>query len=87
MHHAAPSLTPLERTSAFTTDCPLRLATLSDGLRQLIENPGLRASMSENSLRLIFRQGFEENIAGLCRALSIAASGFPYRSLAVLRGN
>lgn len=54
----------------------LNVAALADCLRQLIENPGLRASMSENSLRIIARHGFEQNISGLRQALSIAVPGF-----------
>ncbi len=55
----------------------LDVAALAGCLRPLIEDPGLRASMSENSLRIISRHGFEENIAGLRQALSMTVSGFP----------
>ena len=54
----------------------LDVAALAGCLRQLLADPALRASMGENSLRIIAGQSFEEDIAGLRRALSIAVPGF-----------
>ncbi len=52
-------------------------AALSDCLRRLIGDPALRASMGENSLRIIAGQSFEEDVAGLRSALAITVPGFP----------
>lgn len=64
----------------------LDVAALSDCLRQLIENPELRASMSRNSLRIMEHHTFEEDVAGLRSALAIAVPGFPEHSPAAHQG-
>lgn len=64
----------------------LNVAALSDCLRQLIENPELRASMSRNGLRMMEHHSFEEDVAGLRRALAIAVPGFPEQSPAARHG-
>jgi glycosyltransferase involved in cell wall biosynthesis len=53
------------------------VAALSDCLRRLMDDPGLRATMGENALRVIAQQSFEEDVAGLRRALSITVPDFP----------
>jgi len=45
-------------------------------LRQIIENPELRISMGENSLRLIQKYSFEQNVSGLRQALGRLVPGF-----------
>lgn len=45
-------------------------------LRRLLENPVLRASMGENSLRLIQQYSFDQDVAGLRQALSHTVPGF-----------
>ncbi|MGA7887697.1 MAG: glycosyltransferase family 4 protein [Acidobacteriaceae bacterium] len=50
--------------------------TLSRCLRRLIDDPTVRASMGQNSLRLIQQQSFEEDIIGLRRALAMVVPGF-----------
>lgn len=55
----------------------LDVAALADCLRRLIGDPALRASMGENSLRIIARHSFEEDVAGLRSALAITVPGFP----------
>jgi glycosyltransferase involved in cell wall biosynthesis len=49
---------------------------LSQCLRRLIDDPALRATMGENSLRIIQQYSFEEDVAGLRRALALVVSGF-----------
>lgn len=49
---------------------------LSHCLRRLIDDPSLRAAMGENSLRLIQRYSFEQDVAGLRQALAHALPGF-----------
>lgn len=49
---------------------------LSDCLARLLGDPALRASMGENSLRLIQQFSFEQNVAGLRQALAHAVPGF-----------
>ncbi len=60
----------------------LDVAALASCVRQLIADPALRASMGENSLRIIARQSFEEDVAGLRRALSMTVPGFREHSSA-----
>jgi glycosyltransferase involved in cell wall biosynthesis len=49
---------------------------LSNCLARLIEDPALRTSMGENSLRLIQQFSFEQDVAGLRQALAHAVPGF-----------
>jgi glycosyltransferase involved in cell wall biosynthesis len=49
---------------------------LSQCLRRLIEDPGLRATMGENSLRIIRTYSFEQDVAGLRQSLGVAVPGF-----------
>jgi glycosyltransferase involved in cell wall biosynthesis len=49
---------------------------LASYMQRLIDNPGLRASMGENSLRLIQQFTFEQDIAGLRQALAHTIPGF-----------
>lgn len=49
---------------------------LAGCLRRLIDDPVLRASMGQNSLRVVQQQSFEEDIAGLRQALAFAVPGF-----------
>jgi glycosyltransferase involved in cell wall biosynthesis len=49
---------------------------LSRCLRRLLDDPALRATMGENSLRVIQQYSFEEDVAGLRQALSLALPGF-----------
>jgi len=65
----------------------LNVAALAGCLRQLIADPALRRSMGENSLRIIAHQSFEEDVAGLRRALSMAVPGFREHSPAVADGH
>jgi glycosyltransferase involved in cell wall biosynthesis len=48
---------------------------LSGCLRRLLDDPALRATMGENSLRVIQQYSFEENVAGLRHALALAVPG------------
>jgi glycosyltransferase involved in cell wall biosynthesis len=50
---------------------------LSHCLRRLIDDPALRASMGENSLRLVQQYSFDQDVAGLRHALAHAVPGFP----------
>jgi glycosyltransferase involved in cell wall biosynthesis len=54
----------------------LDVDALSRCLRRLLDDPALRATMGENSLRVIQQYSFEENVAGLRHALSLAVPGF-----------
>ncbi|HEX4311209.1 MAG TPA: glycosyltransferase family 4 protein [Acidobacteriaceae bacterium] len=49
---------------------------LAQGLRQLIDDPTRRAAMGENSLRIIQQHSFEQDIAGLRKALASVSPGF-----------
>jgi glycosyltransferase involved in cell wall biosynthesis len=55
---------------------PQDVPTLCDRLRCLIENPGLRAAMGENSLKIIQHYSFEQDITGFRHALAHAVRGF-----------
>jgi len=48
---------------------------LTQCLRRLIEDPALRATMGENSLRIIRQYSFDADVEGLRRALSAAVPG------------
>ena len=54
----------------------LDVDALSRCLRRLLDDPALRATMGENSLRVIQQYSFEETVAGLRHALSLAVPGF-----------
>lgn len=54
----------------------LDVNALTGCLCKLLGDPALRASMGENSLRMIAHQSFEEDVAGLRRALAMAVPGF-----------
>jgi glycosyltransferase involved in cell wall biosynthesis len=56
--------------SAFDVD------SLTECLRKLIENPGLRTTMGENSLRIIQQYSFEQDVSGLRAALELCKPGF-----------
>ena len=45
-------------------------------LRRLLAEPELRKSMGENSLRLIQKYSFEQDVAGLRGALAHVVPGF-----------
>ena len=60
---------------------------LSRCLRRLLDDPALRATMGENSLRIIQQYSFEEDVAGLRRALALVATGFPKHPLVPHQGN
>jgi glycosyltransferase involved in cell wall biosynthesis len=49
--------------------------SLAECLRQLIENPELRTTMGENSLRLISQYSFAQDVAGLRQALELTVPG------------
>ena len=49
---------------------------LTDCLRRLLDDPALRASMGENSLRIIRQYSFEQDIEGLREALAHLVPGF-----------
>ena len=49
---------------------------LSVALRRIIEDPGMRRTMGENSLRLIQQYSFEQDVAGLRQALAHLLPGF-----------
>jgi glycosyltransferase involved in cell wall biosynthesis len=49
---------------------------LSQCLRHLLDNPGLRATMGENSLRIIQQYSFEQDVDGLRKALAVCIPGF-----------
>lgn len=51
----------------------LDVNALSACLRRLIDDPALRASMGENSLRIIQHYSFEEDVVGLRHALALVA--------------
>ena len=53
---------------------------LSQCLRRLIENPPLRATMGENSLRIIRQYSFEQDVTGLREALAAIRPQFPVSS-------
>jgi glycosyltransferase involved in cell wall biosynthesis len=46
------------------------------GLRHLLDDPALRATMGENSLRIIRQHSFEKNVAALRQALAFAVPQF-----------
>lgn len=52
------------------------VAALANCLRCLIDNPRLRTSMGENSLRIIHQHSFEQDVAGLRQALAHVLPGF-----------
>lgn len=52
------------------------VAALSDRLRRLIDDPGLSVSMGERSLRMIQQYSFEQDVAGLRRAIGHAVPEF-----------
>jgi glycosyltransferase involved in cell wall biosynthesis len=54
----------------------LDVDALTECLRRLVDDPALRATMGENSLRIIQQYSFEEDVAGLRRALALVVSGF-----------
>lgn len=49
---------------------------LSQCLRRLVEDPGLRATMGENSLRIVQQYSFVQDVAGLRKALAMSVPGF-----------
>jgi glycosyltransferase involved in cell wall biosynthesis len=55
---------------------------LAECLRRLLADPELRATMGENSLRIIQQYSFEQDVAGLRQALAHAVPGFPAESAA-----
>jgi glycosyltransferase involved in cell wall biosynthesis len=55
----------------------LDVGALSNCLRRLIDDPGLRVRMGENSLRLIQQYSFEQDVAGLRGGLAVSVPGFP----------
>lgn len=52
------------------------VGALSNCLRLLMENPTLRATMGENSLRIIRQYSFEQDVEGLRKALAVIVPGF-----------
>ena len=52
------------------------VATLASYLERLLRDPVLITAMGENSLRLIQQYSFEEDVAGLRKALAFAVPGF-----------
>ena len=52
------------------------IAALANCLRRLIEDPGLRAFMGENSLGIIQQHSYEQDVVGLRRALAHLVRGF-----------
>ena len=49
---------------------------LSRCLRRLLDDPPLRATMGENSVRIIQQYSFDQDVAGLRQALALAVPGF-----------
>lgn len=52
------------------------VAALAGHLERLVGDPALRATMGENSLRLIERYSYEQDVAGLRQALAYSVPGF-----------
>lgn len=55
---------------------PFNVDALARCLRKLVDNPGLRATMGENSLRIIRQHSFEQNVEGLRNALARVVPGW-----------
>jgi glycosyltransferase involved in cell wall biosynthesis len=49
---------------------------LSQCLRRLVDDSGVRATMGENSLRIIQQYSFEQDVIGLRKALAVSVPGF-----------
>jgi len=52
------------------------IGALAGAVERLLGDPALRTSMGENSLRLIQQYSFEQDVAGLRKALAFAVPGF-----------